>query len=702
MRLDSLVRLIGSSDFMSFRQIAIEYLQLRGFVQAELRDGWNDGGTDFSVHQLPPNPTPIAIQVSVEKRWKSKLKEDALKAKNKLGLENLMLISSRRISETDFHIISDEIWRSYSVRVSRADNQSIASIFYSNEKTGQILEILGIRPQVPKNLASQISFSKRAEAIYSCLFFGLDSRDFRNEIFESTIISVCSRAGALISRESLLKEVSEILALAEQQEAYIISTVDRMMQRGELITSNKLLGLNVQLTEATTSMNILRDEQWNRLYTKVSEFLTEKNGSALSGEQVGSIMDRLGALIMDAGDTTEANAFRSNAKTFVHSQLRKRLRELHSTLDAIGFPEGSIRDNALEELVSLVSRSPLGEHIVAGELFMSMRHAKLPELIQALGAKREVEVLLDASVAIPILSGCLYEPSQNRYFLGAEHGYNQLVNLNIHPYLPIDYLEEVTAHLIDAYRYYRSVVDTEPDLTASTNAFVAHYVSLQNEGNSISFEDYLAGFEFTPKIGSMQFFSARDILIPRLQRLFGRYGIESKPLSNISQRARKSAQIAITYALEEREETRPSVLLKHDARTIAYLNENSKTNETARIFCTWDNLHFAVTRREDSLWDVFDPSVLGDILSLVSEEDSTHRMLSPVILAKSITNRTAQRGARVWDVLVGIEKDNMHDAKILSMAREFKEHFLSNTNQGLGKKDIQERWLRWKTDRDES
>ena len=85
MRLDSLARLIEAADFGSFRELALACLALKGYREVTLTDGWADGGTDVRVFQLPPNPTPIAFQVTVEWEWKAKLHDDARKVKSRLA-----------------------------------------------------------------------------------------------------------------------------------------------------------------------------------------------------------------------------------------------------------------------------------------------------------------------------------------------------------------------------------------------------------------------------------------------------------------------------------------------------------------------------------------------------------------------------------------------------------------------------------------
>ena len=73
MRLEALSRLIASADFLSFREIALETMKLLGYQQPTLTDGWSDGGTDIRLTMMPPYPSPLTVQVTAQKDWRSKL-----------------------------------------------------------------------------------------------------------------------------------------------------------------------------------------------------------------------------------------------------------------------------------------------------------------------------------------------------------------------------------------------------------------------------------------------------------------------------------------------------------------------------------------------------------------------------------------------------------------------------------------------------
>jgi hypothetical protein len=125
-RHESLVKLIGSLDPATFLEVAGRCLQARGY-QPALSDGPNDGGADFLVYVRGMERTPCAVQVSIEKNWKTKLKEEAAKA-TRNGFTTLLFISSRRLPNRDFFLIEDEISQTSTIKLQKMDAQDIAGL----------------------------------------------------------------------------------------------------------------------------------------------------------------------------------------------------------------------------------------------------------------------------------------------------------------------------------------------------------------------------------------------------------------------------------------------------------------------------------------------------------------------------------------------------------------------------------------------
>jgi hypothetical protein len=141
---------------------------------------------------------------------------------------------------------------------------------------------------------------------------------------------------------------------------------------------------------------------------------------------------------------------------------------------------------------------------------------------------------------------------------------------------------------------------------------------------------------------------------------------------------------------------RPDILARHDARTLAFLFDSDRTTEVAHVLCTWDGVHFKAREREQAHWMALSPVVYGDVLSLIS--DHGERIASPVVLAKALSEETAERGAAVWDQVVRIERGRWSDAAMIREAARFKEDYLRRVQGGPQADDIRREWAKWKAE----
>lgn len=151
MKLDSLVKAIGDADPSALREIALLCLDKRGF-QPSLVDGPHDGGADFLAYVLPPSTAKFAVQISIEKNWEKKLRADAAKARKRLGVDNLLFISTRVITPPLFQEIADDLLRTVQVQVQKMDAKDIASLAARRGFTSEILRKLDIPVAPPQRL----------------------------------------------------------------------------------------------------------------------------------------------------------------------------------------------------------------------------------------------------------------------------------------------------------------------------------------------------------------------------------------------------------------------------------------------------------------------------------------------------------------------------------------------------------------------
>ncbi|MDQ2760191.1 MAG: restriction endonuclease [Actinomycetota bacterium] len=186
MDLEPLSRLIEGADFLSFREIALQYLSLKGYRDVELKDGWNDGGSDFAVGVLSSNPLSLGIQITVQRaNWESKAKADARRVKAELGIEDVVFVTSRRIAQAVFSDVAEELWVD-GIRIRSVDSQAIASFFFAEGTTGIVLRALGIRTDARRPEAvGRPELSE--DAAYAFAFFGNATTKFRRSVIEQTV-----------------------------------------------------------------------------------------------------------------------------------------------------------------------------------------------------------------------------------------------------------------------------------------------------------------------------------------------------------------------------------------------------------------------------------------------------------------------------------------------------------------------------------
>jgi hypothetical protein len=692
MKLDSLVNAVKAADFSALRDIALLCLTKRGFEPGVV-DGPHDGGADFLVYNLPPSAAKYAVQISVEKDWEKKLRADAAKARRKLGVDDLLFISTRIITEPAFRAVADDLVRTLDVRVQKMDAKDIASLAQTRGFAAEILRTLDL-PVAPTSPRPFQPSDLRQDVAYACAFFGTDAQEFRKVVVENATLAAVFHAGGSADRSTAVQRAALSLGLASNQQAQVTSAIDRMLGDGRLSGKNGTVTLDRVTKDAWESTRALREHGHRELGEGVERLLAPlvKNQQARS-DAVGVILTDLGALFLDAGRAT-SDALGAEASALGQSRLRERLRHLAATLDTLGVVDRGRREKLLRDLSALAAASPFGRALVAGEVFINLVGLKTPHLFRAFGGDKRLQIVLDTSVAMPLLCALLFDAAEQDFFVAAKHAYDQIVAHRGTMVLPKDYLEEVASHLLDAYSLYRDIVELDPDLRGSRNAFVAHYAALRGgSGQALPYATYLRGFGLSDAIARGE--GARELLMNKLKGSFKRYNIETRALSATASSLTR-AQGALAFAIRERDDRRPPLLVRHDANTLGWLLDHASDPDDAYVICTWDKLHPSVQAREDADWDVLDPVALGDVLSLAAPDGEDTTILSPVVLALSLSAEAEQNGAAVWDKLVALEREKLHDATLRDVAYAFKKDWVEKTLGDRRARNLQDAWEAWK------
>ncbi len=573
MKLDVLVRHIEAADPPSLRELALVCLEARGFAP-ELTDGPDDGGRDLRIFTLGGGRR-YAVQTLVERDWRAKLRRDALLAKEKLGVTDMLFVSSRRQPEVDFQAVQDEL-AGAGIAVQKMDSQGIASLLHARGLIPRALEVLGLWRDLPRPSAFE-RLDLRQEVSWAYVFFGVEPESFRRGVLERAILAVASRAGGSLAMDDVVDRVSLSLGLRPNQREQIRPAVDRLRQEGNVAGQNGTVRVTDGVLRENDALRVLRDRGREELVAALAEALrpwvrVDARRQTLAEQLMGDV----GALLLDGARVT-ANALARGRWDESFTEARERTRRLADTLAAFGLDGDHDHRAALIAIADAVRRSTLGRHLLAGELFVNLLSLGTSQLVAAIAGRRRLRAVLDASVALPLLTGLLYEPVAQRYSVAAASAYAQLASHGVDVMVPADYVEEMASHLYDAWSY-RGLVADEPDLRASQNAFVSHFVGMgakinrSDESAEQSFERYLEGFGFRASLTRADFVVAREVLQRHIEEALRRYNVRVERLP-VDAGAIERVRRELDGALEGRQQApqgaarrgfRPDVLLRHD------------------------------------------------------------------------------------------------------------------------------------------
>jgi predicted transcriptional regulator len=701
-RLDSLTRLIAGTDFVTFREICIKLLTIKGYDETALSDGWNDGGTDVVVGINPDTKSPLAIQITVDSKIKKKLVADAIKAKDKLKLNRMILLYNKRFDEHEFNAIQTDIVDKHGVIVTKEDSQGIASFFFKNKRSIDVLEIMGIDFEgLLKQYQDNKHFDSRQNAVFSSLFFGELATDFRESIIESTIISVLSSKSDILTEENLINEVILILCFDKLEKNKIKSVLDRLRLKEIVIGKFDNIEVAEEISKKYKTLVALREQEIVDLKIQISASIRLSLPKAVVTDDflnrlIESIGSYFAASISKAKDQLTHSFDNSDS---VSKTLKDRYNKLNLLLNEINFPEGNSRDLFLKEINEKYVTTDFAHQLLAGELIISYANLSLNNFIQALGGSKELISIIDASVAIPILCSYMFKPTSDKFILYSHELFQKLKGLEVKCVLPEDYLEEIATHLIYAYSNYRDIVDLDPDLAASENAFVGHYVGLKNIGEVIEFDSFVESLGSDSRLRAyapFDFYFVRDNLKYFLKRHFELLPINVKEINSTKTEFRKLAEKELSDAINTLVIDKSPVLVKHDLNVLSYLFENSSKPDTIFTLATWDKVHFKVrSQLSSSYWDVFDPTVFLDAISVCKSSDVLRPLSIPLSVIRTINEETAEKAAKIWDTIVNLD-EKISNSALINKAKEFKTYYMGIQNAKLEKTAIKDSWTKWK------
>ncbi len=670
MQFDALTRLIESATPTQLRDIARAIMQWLGH-DARITDGPYDGGADVRLYGQDGAALPVAVAVSVERAWEKKLRADVYKARDRLGLHRVYFFTSRRVPEASFLDVSSELLQQ-GLDVTRYDQQTIVSVAIAQGRVGDLLDLLGV-PSPTQLRAAPLSFV--TEVAFAFAFFAEPTRELRREVRERAIELAVHLKGSPREITDVAEDVRQLLG-TELDPGELRATVDRMRQAGRIGGRNGSLALPAQTTDTLAGLLRLRKHEGAQLDATIDQQLACW-GYSDSAAVRRCIEADLGALLLPSKEI-----LRDQAQT---RAAMRRVTEALRTHAAPGVDNETI-ESRRSELVALVARSPLAVHLRVGAILRAVQALPASGFAAALGSAEPLRLVLDASVAIPLLCVLFHGPrDERRFFRAARLLFNRAHRHEVALALPGVWLEEMAAHLLKARDFEAVVAIDRGDLVGSQNAFVSYYAAAPASDPFPTLAAFLESFGVRPAMARQtDFWRARRAVEGALEELLKRYGVEVIPTEAPGHLV---SAVQADWAWKFRDEApRARITALHDQQVLAWLRDNDRPAGT--VLVTWDRRLPELARPGR----LFDPIALLDLMGAFTDPDLPSNALG--FVAQTLADEATDRASRVWDELVRLEQGGLSDAALAAKALAFKKQLVAGRDKDPDLHELREAWER--------
>lgn len=523
-----------------FYDVALMYLSVLGYEELSVVDGAGDGGRDVVCSRKD-----LRIQLSVRKDWEKKVNDEAKVTKD-AGHHHLIYVTNRSIapqSEQDF--LQSKYDHKGDVEVTFYDLRRISTGLARPGVIQKAYEMLGMA--VPATLEA----TAKDIALSTVLLFSPEAMELRD-----AVISANLRAQLLktpdISESSLIDKVVDVVPGVNVARA-AKTALARLRTAG-------------RITGVTTRLKLSADEQ-ETMAAAETEFLAAVNAD------VEMLVDVTG---LSKGDARQLLA------------LALELLVRNRDLDGTGPAEESLRrfmashnlNRKREKTFEALSKTASARLKQHGRTIDHVFSTNSFDIYRALGRRTDIVMLLDSSVAMPVLFGLEFGAAKSRYGVAALALTEACRAHRIKVMIPRCYLNEMAAHglgALDKIDVYESLPDeVRISLRASGNAYLSHFTHISEtmvqSGEKLSLQEFLRHFGITAG-------QSLSRIENRIASLLDQHGITCMPDARYDQ--------DVFDRIFEKKPYETKILVDHDARVCTMLRND---DERGFILATWDKI----------------------------------------------------------------------------------------------------------------
>lgn len=635
MYLPAIKTAIQNLEEKRFYSVALMYLEQLGYRELNVVDGAGDGGRDVTSSR-----DDLRIQLSVRKDWEKKVNEEAINTKN-AGRRHLIYVTNRIISPAAEQNFFDRLYVCKGdVEVSITDLRRISTILTRPGVISRSYEMLGMA------IPDQVHADPKEIAVSSILMFSTEARELREEIIEANVrAQLLHQPG--ISEKALKDALSDVLP-GPNVERDVSAALSRLR------VAKRISGPATAITLAPEAREIMEAAETELLAARLADTAMLVEATGLSESDAGELLDIALELLIRSRDLNGIGPVEEQLRNFLASHGLSR------------------RRNKIYEALAATSSARIRQH---GQTISRMFSTSSFDIYRALGRRTTVQLILDASVAMPVLFGLSFGSSRSRYGVSALALRDACVAHGISMVVPNAYLNEMAYHglvgALDRLEVHEALPsEAQNALKSSKNAYLSHYAhvaeTLSAQGDSLTLKEFLEHFGLV---------KGRPLhrVENRIRTLLDGFGI------TVTEDGRYDNQIHKKIVEAKPKENR-KIVIDHDAIVVTALKNDVNKGF---VFATWDNALIDLVQDITRVY-ADTPARVVDFLSMASgqefEREESFELLSTLL---HVDEKRAASVAALIDRITSVEMAYKLD-RIVAEARAQKGEDWSLTPADFG------------------
>lgn len=594
MYFSALRKLIGSVEETLFYDVAILYLSAQRYRNLSIVDGAGDGGRDVTCSR-----SDLRIQLSVRRDWENKINEEAGKTKS-LGLTHLIFVTNRHISpKVEAAFRASKYRYGGDVDITIHDLNKISTALARPGRIKRAYEMMGA------SIGPSFQATTSEIAISSVLLFGQEASELREEIVDANVRAwLLHHPGS--PEDVLIDEVVNSLPGANPTKA-VMGAVSRLRATGHIIGSKASASLS---NEEAERMKSAEDEF---LYARELDIGTLERITGLPRDDASELLGLATEILLKGKDLSASDAAAESVRAFLAAKkLSARKKEIYTAL----------------------AECSISKHFQYAKTIDQIFATNTFDIYRALGGRADIKMVLDTSVALPMLFGLEFQVATSRYAVASSTLLDVCRSHELPLIVPRPYVNEMASHGMKAIEFLETYEELPEDiksfLRGSGNAFLSHFShirrAMEDAGHRVTLREFLEVFGVR-----------KDATVRRVENrmisLLESHGIGIGMTSYYDQDIRRQIE-------ESKPPYEAKYIIDHDAAVCTQLINQS---ESGYIFATWDKVLITIVQDLARIY-ADSPARVTDFLSAIDgvdyEYDCSSELLTTLL---HIDERYAER-----------------------------------------------------------